>query len=323
MMPKVDILIPIRNSARFLLETIESVKNQSLTDWKIIFVDDASTDESIQIIQESLPRHKYSIVTNDEQKGVATSLNTAISCSSAPFLCRLDSDDLMHSNRLIIQIEDFEKNTEVNAIASNYNYIDINGKKLLTRDFPTISHNSVNRALVFGNPICHPSVMFRRTFDFKINYEIDQQEDYLTWVTNRHNFVWKIDSRRLVSWRLHPLNASKAIKVASDEMKQSHLALCNDLGIAISNDLQKSILNASSDLKREDYSEIMRILESLENSDGDIAEKKYIRIMISQFFMRKARHMRNPQAFSYLLRGSILDFKSSLYSINRFLGLKK
>lgn len=93
----VSIVIPFYNSARFLRETIDSVLEQSYTNWECLLVDDGSTDESEAIIREYQqhdPRFCY-IKRTLEPKGVSSARNTGIEQSKGEYLLFLDADDLL------------------------------------------------------------------------------------------------------------------------------------------------------------------------------------------------------------------------------------
>jgi glycosyltransferase involved in cell wall biosynthesis len=100
-MPKVDILIPSYNTARYLPFAVESVVAQTFSDWRILLVDDGSTDNTPELAAEYVQRlgarMKY---IRQENAGLPAARNTAIRNSSAEFLALLDADDIWLPHRL-------------------------------------------------------------------------------------------------------------------------------------------------------------------------------------------------------------------------------
>ena len=94
-MPKVDVIIPAYNAARYLPIAIESVVAQTFEDWRILLVDDGSTDNTAEVISPFIerlgPKLEY---IKQKNKGLPAARNTAIRHSSAEFLALLDADDV-------------------------------------------------------------------------------------------------------------------------------------------------------------------------------------------------------------------------------------
>ena len=109
-MSKIDVIIPAYNAARYLPMAIESVVAQTFRDWKIVLVDDGSTDNTLEVvspfIQQLGPRLQYIKQTNG---GLPAARNTAIRNSSAEFLALLDADDVWLPCRLSESLRYFER----------------------------------------------------------------------------------------------------------------------------------------------------------------------------------------------------------------------
>ncbi|HEY4379992.1 MAG TPA: glycosyltransferase family A protein [Acidobacteriaceae bacterium] len=113
-MPKVDIIIPAYNAAKYLTLAIESVIAQTFDDWRILLVDDGSTDNTPELvapfIQQLGPKLKYIRQAN---AGLPAARNTAIRNSSAELLALLDADDIWLPCRLAESVQCFENRPEV------------------------------------------------------------------------------------------------------------------------------------------------------------------------------------------------------------------
>ena len=129
----VSIITPVYNSKKFIKDAIESVIAQSYQNWEMIIVDDASTDNSMEIIQRYVNR-EYRIVlfSNDKNLGASESRNLAIREAKGNYIAFLDSDDRWLPNKLEKQIELMERE---NIAMSYSNYETINEDGFITGKF--------------------------------------------------------------------------------------------------------------------------------------------------------------------------------------------
>lgn len=113
-MPTVDVIIPAYNAAKYLPDAIESVQKQTFEDWRIVLVDDGSTDNTAEIVAPYLktlgPKLLYIKQPNG---GLPAARNTAIRNSSAEFLALLDADDIWLPCRLAETLKCFENRPQV------------------------------------------------------------------------------------------------------------------------------------------------------------------------------------------------------------------
>src|SRR5438105_6334686 len=100
-MPKVDVIIPAFNAAKYLAEAIESVISQTFADWRIVLVDDGSTDHTRQVVDPYFSRLGEKILyIQQENRGLPAARNAAIRASASEFLALLDADDIWLPCRL-------------------------------------------------------------------------------------------------------------------------------------------------------------------------------------------------------------------------------
>ena len=103
---KVSVITPMYNCEKFISETIESVLNQTYTNWEMIIIDDCSTDKSKQIVKQYIERDKrIRLIALNENSGAAVARNKGIEVSSGRFIAFLDGDDLWEPNKLEKQIQ--------------------------------------------------------------------------------------------------------------------------------------------------------------------------------------------------------------------------
>jgi glycosyltransferase involved in cell wall biosynthesis len=120
-MPKVDVIIPAYNAAKYLPIALESVVAQTFADWRIILVDDGSTDNTSEVVAPFLARlgPKLSYL-KQPNAGMSAARNTAIRNSSSEFVALLDADDIWLPDRLLKSLEKFENRPDVGL---SYGYI--------------------------------------------------------------------------------------------------------------------------------------------------------------------------------------------------------
>lgn len=99
----VSIVMPNYNGAEFLCKTIESVLSQTYQNWELLFVDDCSTDNSIDIVQ-SFHDDRIRVFQNEKNSGAAISRNYALRMARGKWIAFLDSDDLWRADKLQKQI---------------------------------------------------------------------------------------------------------------------------------------------------------------------------------------------------------------------------
>lgn len=110
MKPKLSIIMGVFNAESTLTECIKSIQNQTLTNWEFIICDDSSTDKSLEILNQFAEKDKrIKIIKNKQNQGLASSLNNCIQYTSTNILARQDADDTSESNRLELQLIEFNK----------------------------------------------------------------------------------------------------------------------------------------------------------------------------------------------------------------------
>lgn len=100
--PTVSILMPVKNTAQFLVECLESIVKQSETDWELIAIDDHSTDDSYSILTNYASKHHIIKIFKNTGNGIIEALRLAYLKSSGTLITRMDSDDIMSLNKIEI-----------------------------------------------------------------------------------------------------------------------------------------------------------------------------------------------------------------------------
>ena len=123
----VSIIMPSYNTAPYIEETIQTVLNQTYTNWELIIVDDCSTDNTDEVLSR-ISDSRIRIFKNDRNSGAAVSRNRALREAKGQWIAFLDSDDLWMPEKLEKQISFMEKNG-YSFSYTNYEEIDVYGNK--------------------------------------------------------------------------------------------------------------------------------------------------------------------------------------------------
>lgn len=154
----VSVIIAVYNDEEFIKKSVDSILNQTLTEFEFIIVDDGSTDNTPNILNEFLKKDKRVKIITQKNSGAASARNTAISCAKGTYIAIQDSDDISSPERLKKQVDQLVNSKDKNLIScTGYNIIDIN-------DEVVASHNKIykdiNKNILKGNTsVCHPSMM--------------------------------------------------------------------------------------------------------------------------------------------------------------------
>ena len=145
MTPKVSVVIPVFNKAKWIEETLLSVVNQSYKDWEAVIVDDGSNDESLSIIREFTSHQPgtWKIISQKNQ-GQCKARNVGIEQSAGEFVAFLDGDDLWEKNKLEVQVRMLEENKEAALVICPYLIYEAQGS---ARDKRFVLHKNSRRML--------------------------------------------------------------------------------------------------------------------------------------------------------------------------------
>lgn len=157
--PAVTIGIPFLNAAATLRETVRSVFAQTRGDWELLLVDDGSRDGALALAS-AIEDPRVRVVSDGVNRGVVYRLNQIADLARAPYVCRMDDDDVMHPRRLEAQLAYLDAHPEVDLVASPVISIDERGELRGVRGMGTPLRADAVSALR-GCPFAQPSVMGR------------------------------------------------------------------------------------------------------------------------------------------------------------------
>ena len=210
--PIISIILPVYNSENYILECLESIKNQTMQNFEVILIDDKSTDKSLKITKCYLKNNlygKFKIIRNKSNIGITRSLNKAFKISNGKYIARIDADDINKPDRFEIQFKYLEKNHDISIVGSNVEYIDKDSRFIHYSDLP-LSHMDIKSSLFLYNPIIHSTIFFRKKIFSKYPYneKFNTSQDYEMYCRIIHSHKFTNIRKSLVKFRFHDQSIS-------------------------------------------------------------------------------------------------------------------
>ncbi|MDX2254096.1 MAG: glycosyltransferase [Pseudanabaenaceae cyanobacterium bins.39] len=169
-MPKVTVLMPVYNGEKYLREAIDSILNQTFRDFEFLIIDDGSSDRSLEIIN-SYQDHRISLVRNETNLGLITTLNKGLSLARGEYIARMDCDDISFCDRLEKQVAYLDAHPEISLLGTNAQIINVENIQQEICESVT-GNNYIKWRMLFGCPFIHPTVMMRKkSVDLVNGYE--------------------------------------------------------------------------------------------------------------------------------------------------------
>ena len=180
--PLISVIMPLYNAERFVGESIENVLRQTVGDFELIVIDDASTDASAEIARAYAAKdNRIVLMHNELNSGAARTRNRALDAARGKFITFMDADDLCSPERFAKQLAFFERHPQTDICGSYYTMFGENDE--LKIQVP-LTHEEIQYQLFFGCPFGMSSVMLRSE-PFKrtgIRFRECMAEDYQLWV---------------------------------------------------------------------------------------------------------------------------------------------
>ncbi len=212
-MPKISVIMPAYNAEKYIAEAIDSILGQTFGDFEFIILNDCSKDRTEEIILSyDDPRIVY--VKNEENMGVARTLNRGLDLAKGEFIARMDADDISLPERFAKQVAYMNRHKNCGICGSNTILF---GERLTPSPFCfSKKNNSIFADMLFNSPFAHPSVMLRanilKKYNLYYDYAFERVEDYHLWyrllqVSKGYNI-----QEPLLRYRMHPNQVTQAYK---------------------------------------------------------------------------------------------------------------
>ena len=232
--PVVTVLLPAYNASAYIVEAIESVLNQTYSDFELLIINDGSKDDTeIKVLSFSDKRIRYE--QNDKNEGLVYTLNKGLELARGVYIARMDADDICLPTRLEKQVNFLNQNIKIDLCGTNAELFgDSTGKTKLP-----LSDYDIRLNLLIGSCIIHPTVMFRCSFlrgnNIRYRETFFPAEDYRMWVNVAHHGKMANIEESLLKYRVH--NAQISI-----QKKNEQTLLQNEIQMLMLHEFSGSIL---------------------------------------------------------------------------------
>ena len=211
----ITVLMPVFNASLHLVQAVKSILDQTYYDLELLVIDDGSTDSSAEILR-TFKDDRIRIVRTPNNQGIVAALNLGLGLAKGDFIARMDADDIAEPDRLYNQIDFAKHNPEIGIIGTDFIPFGIGAAASWIRWY---EHADIKIALLFENPICHPTVLLRRSVlqNFVYPNDVPHAEEYALWT--HLSFCTQFANLRqpLLRYRSHPGQISQ--KKAEEQIR--------------------------------------------------------------------------------------------------------
>lgn len=176
--PLVSIMMPVYNGYPLIKASIASLKNQNYNNWECIIIDDGSTDETVNYL-DTIQDKRFIIYHLEKNSGRAIARQKALELCKGKYIGMLDAEDLVHPDKLHIQVEFLEKNKKFSLVTSSICSFGTKTDMLLVRGTKNLSENVFNGK----NHPCHAPSLYRANIAKQCFYNpflrLGEDQDFL------------------------------------------------------------------------------------------------------------------------------------------------
>ena len=198
--PLVSVIMPSYNSKKYIKKAIDSVLEQTYSNFELIIVDGNSTDGPLDILDEYKKKDRRIKVIQDEGRGIGAALQLGCQIASGKFIARMDSDDIAINTRFEKQLKIFHSIPNLILVASPVIYIN-EDDSIVGYSFPYTNKRIIQEKVYL---IAHPTVMMKKDAYVKAGgYQpLLRAEDYFLWNRMRLMGEFYIFKEPLIKYRL-------------------------------------------------------------------------------------------------------------------------
>ena len=179
----ITVLMSVYNDLPYLQGAIESILNQTFTNFEFLIFDDASTDGSNEVLQEYARQDsRIKLITNHLNRGLGFNLAEGVQIARSPWIARMDADDIALTNRLELQLNYVQAHPDISILGGCAIDIDSQDRFISERKVPT-NHQQI-RKLIWTNPFIHGTVLLNKASILKVgsySRQLSKRQDYDLW----------------------------------------------------------------------------------------------------------------------------------------------
>lgn len=211
-MPKVTVVIPAYNAMRYLPETMETVLNQTYTDFEVLVINDGSTDDTPKWVDELSKKEPKVRMVSQANQGLAGARSAGVIHARGEYIAYIDADDLWESTKLAKQVQCLEENPEVALVYTWTALADERGNPT-GRVVASDAEGYVWEKLTEMNFVCCGSTpMIRRSCFDEVGLfalDVSPSDDWDMWLRLAAKYPFKVIKEPLIYYRQHSNNSSR------------------------------------------------------------------------------------------------------------------
>lgn len=204
-MERVTVIMSALNDSSTVADAVESIRGQSYKEWRLIAVDDGSTDATGRILDEFATQdERIEVIHHAANAGLGSSLNEALSLARGELIARMDGDDISHPERFSRQVSFLAANPEIHVVGTAAELMDSGGQSVGVFT-PECEHDSIVGSMFRKTPFVHPSVMARREFFSMLggyDERLKRGQDFDLWVRGGRHFRYANLPEALIRYRI-------------------------------------------------------------------------------------------------------------------------
>lgn len=162
---QVTIILPVFNGEATLVRAVESILHQTYPHWKLLVIDDGSTDSTLKLAH-SFQDPRITVISDGTHKGIVARLNQGVGLVNTPYIARMDADDYSLPERLERQLQFLETNPNIDLLGTAIQLVTPSGQVIGKRIFSTLHSGIISRPWLKTISIAHPT-WFGRTEWFR------------------------------------------------------------------------------------------------------------------------------------------------------------
>lgn len=210
--PKVTVVIPAYNAMRYIAETMDTVLAQTYQDFEVLVVNDGSTDETPNWVNQISQKEPKVRMVSQANKGLAGARNTGVANARGKYIAFIDADDLWERTKLEQQVNSLESNPKAGLCYTWTALADSEGRAT-GRVIASHAEGDVWQQMTEMNIVCCGSTpMIRRScFDDVGEFSVDvsPSDDWDMWWRIAAKYSFTVVKEPLIRYRQHPNNSSK------------------------------------------------------------------------------------------------------------------
>lgn len=297
----VSAILPVKNSAPTLEETIRSLQNQVFESWELIMVVGPSNDASLEIaVKASKLDKRIRVIEDNYSKGVAEACNVGLNESSGEFVAICNADDINMPNRFLAQQNYLRKNSNVGVLGS---HVQTFGRRYTYWNLPT-DHKHIAPTMLFRGSIANPTAMIRRQIllNHRLDYDVkfnQGSEDLDLWerlscVTELQNLDFALIKYRISDTQLSAVTALTSL-VNARKVRERILSRLGINDIKSHREIHNKIADNENEINIDEVSDWFERIKIANSISNHFNQNALLRVLEKERFMIIERNLQNKK----------------------------